>query len=756
MSAPEEELPPLNLHPEAVIEIRGAPHKLLPGPVPGRLVLLNGRTGMPYMTEDEDGERGLLTPAGFDEMLRTGDIVIVDPPSAIAARRLAASAEWTVEEIEEEIDPAARKRLVECEVLDDAGVPNGAKAIAEALARLWTPELAGKYGEADNPHTIKRWRSERGKPGLRRLKDMVNMSGHGSKLPFWNDVVHESLWKAALRAHVNGGINYRDVHSEHDAEIQAINAGDSPDYPKPEKPHVELSYDTARRACIALESAAATEAREGKAMKDANWRGSGRPLRASRALELSIIDHTPLDVFVVDPDREMVLGRPWLTLHIDVHSRAVLGWVITFRDPSMWTMGEVIKRSNLPKRPPPCLGRRHPILRRIMGKSAEAALDNELFHTGHGMEDAAKGAGFAVRFAPIKKPRYRAIVERPLGTIPRKICELLPGAVRPIAWARKAGYDAEKFAVCTLNELEAVGNYAVAEYHAEPHEGLQDRQPALVFQKSVAKHGIYLVHDVVGFQRELLEVVPRVQLTNAGIRLWGLRFTDVREVPKLLDDLRPLEPRRQQRERATCIVKVKFDPENIGVIHVWNRNKRARRWVTLRCDDPDYAEGMPLWFHQDIRNVAKLEASGRPATDDEEAIVGFNTPAERRATRARRIQAIRNISPQAKARERDLVAQLYEIPRLRQITGNLVHLHTEEASPVTVDQFIAHDLAATTALDDEILAPRDPSNGDTPRRHRKDPAAEPRDRRQAGEPQPDRDEAAAVPRRRPRVTGAFS
>lgn len=741
-AAADAPMPHINLHPEAVIEIRGAPHKLVPGPVPGRLFLMHGRTGMPYLCEDEEGERGLITEIGFDEGLRTGEIVIVDPPAVSAARRMAAATDWTVEEIETEIDPLARKRLVQCELLDENGVANGAKAIAEGLARLWTPELATRYGAADNPHTIKRWRSERGKAGLRRLKDMVSMAGRGEKLPFWNDVVHESLWKAALRAHANGGINYRDVHSEHDTEIQAVNAGTSPHYGRPETPLVALSYDTARRACIALESAAATEARDGDKMKYANWRGAGAPLRASRALELSIIDHTELDAFVVDPDREMVLGRPWLTLHVDVHSRAILGWVITFRPPSMWTMGEVIKRSNLPKRPPAALAARYPGLRRIMGKSAEVCLDNELFHTGHGMEDAAKGAGFAVRFGPVKKSRYRAIVERPIGTVNRLITDKLPGAVRPIAWARKAGYDAEKFAVCTINELEAVANWAVAEYHTGKHEGLQDRQPALVFQKSVTRHGIDLVHDVIGFQRELMAVEPEVQLTNSGIRLWGLRFTDVRAVPALLDDLRNLEPRRQLHDHATCTVKVKYDPENIGVIHVWNRNMRARKWVTLKCDDQDYADGLPLWFHEDIRAAAQADAAA------------FNTPAERLAARARRIQAIRNISATAKARERDLVAQLYEIPRLRQITGNLVHLHTEESSPASVDDFVAHDLAATTALDDEILSAR-PQTGGAQATRRRGKAEEEQDPRDAGKARPDETQHPAT-RPKARVTGRFS
>jgi hypothetical protein len=144
---------------------------------------------------------------------------------------------------------------------------------------------------------------------------------------------------------------------------------------------------------------------------------------------------------------------------------------------------------------------------------------------------------------------------------------------------------------------------------------------------------------------------------------------------------------------------------------------------------------MPLWFHDHLLKCARDEAAA------------FNTEEERCAFRAEIIAAIRNISPEAKHREREIVARLHDIPRIRQITGNLVHLHTEGSEAVSVENFIAHDLAATTALDDEIVAPRPaPRAKAKPRR----------DRRDAGQPK-----AATRPTRRQprpstrRVAGSY-
>ena len=110
--------------------------------------------------------------------------------------------------------------------------------------------------------------------------------------------------------------------------------------------------------------------------------------------------------------------------------------------------------------------------------------------------------------------------------------------------------------------------------------------------------------------------------------------------------------------------------------------------------------------------------------------------------RARCVEAIRNISPASKLESRKRVAELLEIPRLRQIVGNLHHLIDVQPEPVAVGDFIANDRAAETCLDHEILSKR-PASGS---------GAKTRDSRRrqedAVDSQKDRGAAKATPRRR--------
>jgi hypothetical protein len=328
----------------------------------------------------------------------------------------------------------------------------------------------------------------------------------------------------------------------------------------------------------------------------------------------------------------------------------------------------------------------------LRGKAGEVIVDNASEFRSHAMEAAARHAGFSVTFCPIGQPRYRAICERAISTLNSRLSKDLPGRALTLHDARRLGYDAEDFAVVMMDELEAVANQIIADYNTSPHEGLGGRQPALVFQQDLNKYGINNFADLDSFRRDTMAVVEDAQLSPSGLRAFGLRFHDIHAVPDLLNDLVPIEPRRRRRSDATATVHFRYDPSDISTIHVWNR--KSRKYVELQCADERYADGMPLWLHEKIQAEAKAQGAA------------FNTEEERLTMRGHLIQAIRSISPRALAESRKRVAQLLEIPRLRQITGNLVDLTNAEPEAVSLGDFIAQDRAALTAIDHEILSSR--------------------------------------------------
>jgi len=69
-----------------------------------------------------------------------------------------------------------------------------------------------------------------------------------------------------------------------------------------------------------------------------------------RPFEIAHIDHTELDIMLVDSETGELLGRPWLTFMIDAFSRRVLAFYLTYEPPSyrscMMVLRECVRRHN--------------------------------------------------------------------------------------------------------------------------------------------------------------------------------------------------------------------------------------------------------------------------------------------------------------------------------------------------------------------------------------------------------------------------
>ena len=73
--------------------------------------------------------------------------------------------------------------------------------------------------------------------------------------------------------------------------------------------------------------------------------------RVDNALDVVQIDHTPVDVIVVDEVYRLPIGRPWLTLAIDVATRVVVGFYVSLEAPSSTSLAICLPRPSYPRNP---------------------------------------------------------------------------------------------------------------------------------------------------------------------------------------------------------------------------------------------------------------------------------------------------------------------------------------------------------------------------------------------------------------------
>jgi putative transposase len=68
-------------------------------------------------------------------------------------------------------------------------------------------------------------------------------------------------------------------------------------------------------------------------------------------LESVQIDHALADVIVVDERDRLAIGRPWISLAVDVFSRCVLGFYVGLDPPSVMSIGMCLTQACLSKEP---------------------------------------------------------------------------------------------------------------------------------------------------------------------------------------------------------------------------------------------------------------------------------------------------------------------------------------------------------------------------------------------------------------------
>lgn len=63
------------------------------------------------------------------------------------------------------------------------------------------------------------------------------------------------------------------------------------------------------------------------------------------------IDHALADIIVVDERDRLSIGRPWLTLAVDIFSRSILGFYVSLDSPAVTSIGLSLTQACLPKQP---------------------------------------------------------------------------------------------------------------------------------------------------------------------------------------------------------------------------------------------------------------------------------------------------------------------------------------------------------------------------------------------------------------------
>ncbi len=397
-------------------------------------------------------------------------------------------------------------------------------------------------------------------------------------------------------------------------EVEAVISGAIEDFYKTlQKPSINALQKEVRRRCsqrrlrppcwtalrdrvAAIDPAELMAAREGaKASRQRHHPVPGT-YQVDRAYEVVQIDHTLVDVIVVDRVHRKPLQRPWLTLAIDVASRMVAGFHLTLEPPSALSVSLAIRHLVQPK------------FEWLDGLGIDADwptaglpetihVDNAKEFRSKAMKRGAEEHGISLQYRPIGAPHYGGHIERLIGTMMGAV-HLLPGSTFSSIKDR-GDYDSVAKSAMTLDELEHWLTLEVTRYHAERHRSL-GIPPVAAWNEAYALRGAPLrrPYDPEGFRIDFLPSTERM-VRRDGIHLFGLRYWD---------DVLSLWAGRQDRQ-----MRVAYDPRDLSTIFV--RSPEGQRYPVRFAD----LRHPSITLAEHRRAQAILRERGR-ALEDEDLI----------------------------------------------------------------------------------------------------------------------------------------
>lgn len=542
------------------------------------------------------------------------------------------------------LDPYAEARAAVINGLIELGVEPTDPDLGSHIAKVWAGDLQTRFGDRPNNAAVRSWFG-RITGIVATIGDMMSLTGR-VKRSFRLDPAVEALIDKERRLYwKHRGLLIIDVFAGVTAKVETENARRKvTGEPLLETPGKE----TVRRRVNDMFCRETYASKFGEKAARRKFDGSGRGISASRILQICLMDDTIVDlVTCLDADRGMIAGRPYLVVLIDVHSRCVLGLVVSFTPPTVSTAAQCIRMANRPKNDiRPDRQERYPVLAKINGKAARIVTDNGVNYVATGFSEMCLDLAIVHELAPVGSPRHKAIVERFFHTLNTFLIGKLPGATLDPSVLRKLGIDPTANAVVTIGELRELLNDFLYVYHITNHSGI-DAAPALKWQRSMAVAGRDMILD-----ERAIDIVTGVTLhgkritANGGVRLFGLTWKGP-GLPRVIEAIGALEPHRRRLDATVAVTtKIKYNPEDLSHVQVL----AGGEWIRLDNTQPDYAAGLSLWHHRQIKDWAKRVS------------LAFNSQKERLIARDELNRSVREAFPDMDARERRAAARMLGRP----------------------------------------------------------------------------------------------
>ena len=246
---------------------------------------------------------------------------------------------------------------------------------------------------------------------------------------------------------------------------------------------------------------------------------------ADYPLQLIEIDHTPCDIILVDDEHRLPIGRPWITVAIDIYSRMIVGYYLSMNAPSVTSVGMCVSNVILPK---DTLLAKFDVNSNwnVWGFPETIHVDNGADFRAEAVKKAGLAHGINIEFRPVGRANFGGHIERVIGTLMHEIHNL-PGTTFSNI-KQRGEYDSDANASMTFFEFEKwLVTFITKIYHKRVHNSLS------LTPEQQWEEGLFGDENSIGFIQKpssnstiILDFLPIYERTiqKNGVNIDGLNY----------------------------------------------------------------------------------------------------------------------------------------------------------------------------------------------------------------------------------------
>lgn len=322
----------------------------------------------------------------------------------------------------------------------------------------------------------------------------------------------------------------------------------------------------------------------------------------SRILERVEIDHTPLDLILLDDELLIPLGRAYLTLLVDVFSGCIIGFHLGFNPPSYTSVAKAILHSVKNKDYIHDMNIEFQNEWLCHGKMETLVADNGAEFWSGSLERACTEAGINVEYCKVGQPWEKPRVERKFLEIIQGIVGWVPGKTFSNI-LEKDEYDPQKDAVMRFSTfVEELHRWIVDVHNASPNSR-HTKIPNYHWQKSAEILPPLALNE--GEEKQfsvIMGIAHEGKITSKGIKYKYLMYDNV-----ALEQYRKNFPQTKESSKKT----IKIDPDDLSHIFVYLEELEGYIEVPCNYDPLGYTKKLSLSLHLKLVKVHREFIKGQ-------------------------------------------------------------------------------------------------------------------------------------------------